>query len=54
MIYVTVMQIKHMQGKINIFNIYNDCLHSETLMLLDQYIMREAGNLLQGEDDSVM
>jgi len=35
---ITAVQFKHPQGKLTIFNIYNDCKHSDTLALLDRYV----------------
>jgi len=48
---ITALQFQGPYGRLSIFNIYNDCLHSESLTLLDNYlasnkqlIYRDAGN----------
>jgi Endonuclease-reverse transcriptase len=51
---VTVIRIGHPQGRLTIFNIYNDCGHSETLRTLDHYITKERHNIIQHETDAMI
>jgi len=45
------LKLQMLKGQLTIFNIYNDCTHSNTLNLLHQYLNRNAPNLLpMGKD----
>ena len=47
---ITAIQLKGPYGKIAIFNIYNDCTHSDNQAALNRYIQRHA-NMLLGEEN---
>lgn len=39
---IMVIQIKYTQGRVTIFNIYNDCNHSDILVAMDKYLTGES------------
>ena len=47
---ITAIQLKGPYGKLTIFNIYNDCTHSENQIILGNYIRRNANQLLRTEN----
>jgi hypothetical protein len=51
---VTIIWLTHPQGKLTVFNLYNNCGHSETLHTLDHYITKERLNIIQHETDAMM
>ena len=46
---ITAIQLKGPYGKLTIFNIYNDCTHSNNQRILGRYIQRHANNLTRTE-----
>ena len=42
---ITIIQIKHPQGKVTIFNIYNDCNHSNSMTMVDK-LLRNGNNTI--------
>jgi hypothetical protein len=48
---ITAVQFRHPQGKTTLFNIYNDCTHSNTLHALDSFVKKERRNLIQTDSD---
>ena len=51
---VTVFQLEHPQGKVMIFNIYNDCKHLDTVHHLKQYVEAERHSIIQQDLDTML
>jgi hypothetical protein len=51
---ITAIQLKHPKGRTTIFNIYNDCTHSDTLCRLDHFIDTERHNIIRHESDTML
>src|SRR6266481_82168 len=51
---VMVLQFSLPQGHLTIFNIYNDCIHSDTLSKLHQYLDQHSADLLASEVDHMI
>src|SRR6266481_4526292 len=51
---VMVLQFSLPQGRLTIFNIYNDCTHSDTLSKLHQYLDQHSADLLASEVDHMI
>lgn len=51
---VTAIQIKHPQGRTTIFNIYNDCTHSDTTTALDNFLQNKHNTILRSATDSML
>jgi hypothetical protein len=51
---ITAIQVRHQQGKTTVFNIYNDCTHSDTIHHLDRYIDAERRNIIQLDTDTML
>src|SRR6266481_4386627 len=51
---VTVLQFSLPPGCLTIFNIYNDCTHSDTLSKLHQYLDQHSADLLASEVDHMI
>ena len=51
---VTVIRFHLPQGQLTLFNIYNDCTHSNTLRALCQYLDKNAARFLTSEDDRMI
>ena len=51
---MTVFQLEHSQGKVTIFNIYNDCKHSDTIHHLEQYVEAERHSIIQQDSDTML
>ena len=47
---ITAIQLKGPYGKLTIFNIYNDCTHSDNQTALNRYIQRHANTLTRTEN----
>ena len=45
---VTIIKFQLPQGQITLFNIYNDCTHSNTLSLIHRFLNQNIANLLTG------
>lgn len=51
---VTAILLTGNFGKVAIFNIYNDCNHSNTIEALDRYLTRNVGNLRANDTDHMI
>jgi len=51
---IMVLQIKTPAGRLSIFNIYNNCTHSRTLLKLKQYIQEERQQIMASDRDMVL
>lgn len=51
---ITVIQIKHPQGKTIIFNIYNDCTHSDSMTAVDKLLSNEHNTPISTATDSML
>lgn len=52
---LTAVQFRHRNNsKLTIFNIYNDCTHSNTLTHLQQFMNRERNNIITNENDHMI
>jgi endonuclease/exonuclease/phosphatase family metal-dependent hydrolase len=47
---ITAIQLQGPYGKLTIFNIYNDCTHSDNQTILNRYILRHANTLTREEN----
>jgi exonuclease III len=47
---ITAIQLKGPYGKLTIFNIYNDCTHSDNQTALNRYIQRNANTIIRTEN----
>ena len=51
---ITVLQFHLLQGWVTIFNIYNDCLHQNTLTTLQIFIQRHSASLTASRSDHML
>ena len=51
---ITAIQLKGPYGKLAIFNIYNDCTHSENQIILENYLRRNTNQLTSSENHHMM
>ena len=47
---ITAIQLKGPYGRLTIFNIYNDCTHSDNQIALGRYIQRNANTINRSEN----
>ena len=47
---ISAIQLKRPYGKLTIFNVYNDCTHSENETILGRYIQHQANNIVRSEN----
>src|SRR6266481_8617941 len=51
---VTIIQLHLPQGQLTIFNIYNDCTHSDTLTQIHQFLGQHASILVTSKTDHMV
>ncbi len=51
---ITAIQLRGDFGKITIFNIYNDCTHSNTKTTLRTFLQTQAGRIIGGNEVSMI
>jgi exonuclease III len=51
---VTAIQIRNPSGRISIFNIYNDCNHSRTMALFNNFLSNNRAKLYSKDDDKMI
>ena len=51
---VTIIRFRLPQGQITIFNIYNDCTHSDTLGLLQHFLDKNVAGFLADDTDQMI
>jgi len=51
---ISAIQIHTWDGQLNIFNVYNDCMHSRTLTKLKQFIQEKRHQILPSNRDMLL